>query len=46
MHEGFEFGWEDLEVTEAGKTRDDGVMSGDNLWPEQPRDFRKAALVY
>ncbi|KAJ3547128.1 hypothetical protein NM688_g5435 [Phlebia brevispora] len=43
LHEGFDIGWEDL----AGISRsDDGVMTGDNVWPEALPGFREAVLQY
>jgi hypothetical protein len=47
MHEGFEFGWEELEGTPASsRAIDDGVMEGANVWPEGLPQFRRAALEY
>jgi isopenicillin N synthase-like dioxygenase len=48
MHEGFEFGWEELEDTLVNsKANDgDGVMGGANVWPEGLPRFRRAALEY
>ncbi|THG99102.1 hypothetical protein EW026_g3196 [Hermanssonia centrifuga] len=47
MHEGFEFGWEELvpKVNDE-KRANDGVMAGANIWPTDPVDFRKAVLTY
>ena len=47
MHEGFEFGWEEL-VPKAhdGKRANDGVMAGANVWPEALPSFRTDVLTY
>lgn len=47
MHEGFEFGWEELvpKVNDE-KRANDGVMAGANIWPTDPVDFGKAVLTY
>ncbi|KAI9066009.1 Clavaminate synthase-like protein [Trametes sanguinea] len=48
LHEGFEFGWEELQSREYDEKRahDDGVMAGANVWPSEPADFREATLGY
>ncbi|KIP03983.1 hypothetical protein PHLGIDRAFT_213895 [Phlebiopsis gigantea 11061_1 CR5-6] len=47
MHEGFEFGWEELVSKEHDQKRaNDGVMAGANVWPEDLPSFREAALTY
>ena len=47
MHEGFEIGWEELDVgSEDPKRASDGVMAGANVWPDEPQSFRAAALQY
>ena len=47
MHEGFEIGWEELDVgSEDPKRVSDGVMAGANVWPDEPQSFRAAALQY
>ncbi|KAI0762015.1 Clavaminate synthase-like protein [Trametes elegans] len=43
LHEGFDLGWEEL--TGASRT-DDGVMTGENVWPKNLPGFRKAVLEY
>ncbi|CCM03724.1 uncharacterized protein FIBRA_05870 [Fibroporia radiculosa] len=40
MHEGFEFGWEELQAKESDEKRaNDGVMAGVNVWPRAPADL-------
>lgn len=47
MHEGFEFGWEELVAKEHDEKRvNDGVMTGANVWPKDLPSFREAALTY
>jgi len=47
MHEGFDFGWEELEAKANDEKRaNDGVMSGANVWPAYPSGFREAVLKY
>ncbi|OCH87338.1 Clavaminate synthase-like protein [Obba rivulosa] len=47
MHEGFEFGWEELEAKAQDEKRaNDGVMSGSNIWPGNLPGFREAVLTY
>ncbi|KAH9932763.1 Clavaminate synthase-like protein [Epithele typhae] len=51
MHEGFEFGWEELApradpASADAKRAHDGVMAGANVWPAQVPRFRPAALGY
>ena len=47
MHEGFEFGWEELIPKDNDEKRtNDGVMAGANIWPKEPQNFRNAELVY
>ncbi|GBE85312.1 2-oxoglutarate-Fe(II) type oxidoreductase [Sparassis crispa] len=47
MHEGFEFGWEELEVkTNDEKRAHDGAMAGANVWPKDLPNFRGAVLQY
>ncbi|KAG1884105.1 hypothetical protein F4604DRAFT_1735002 [Suillus subluteus] len=47
LHEGFRIGWEeksgDPMVQNASR---DGVMSGANVWPDRPEDFRTACMDY
>ena len=46
-HEGFEFGYEHMEVGEnTADVSSDGVMTGANVWPSQKLGFREAALTY
>ncbi|KAJ3558398.1 hypothetical protein NM688_g949 [Phlebia brevispora] len=47
MHEGFEFGWEELvpKINDE-KRANDGVMAGANIWPDEPVSFREAELTY
>lgn len=45
LHEGFDFGWE--EVGGGGMVRDgDGVMTGGNVWPKGLPGFRETVLEY
>ena len=47
MHEGFEFGWEELVPKEHDEKRaHDGVMAGANVWPKDLPSFREATLTY
>jgi len=47
MHEGFEFGWEELKAKIDDEKRvNDGVMAGANVWPKHPSGFREAVLTY
>ena len=47
MHEGFEFGWEELNPREHDEKRArDGVMAGANVWPDAAPGFREAVLEY
>ncbi|TFK48795.1 Clavaminate synthase-like protein [Heliocybe sulcata] len=49
MHEGFEFGWEEMAPQERDEKRaEDGVMAGSNVWPpkEDAPAFREAVLSY
>ncbi|TFY79179.1 hypothetical protein EWM64_g4831 [Hericium alpestre] len=49
MHEGFEFGWEELNASKAAndpKRVNDGAMAGANVWPAAAPGFREAMLSY
>ena len=50
MHEGFEFGWEELDVSPGvdEKRANDGVMAGANVWPASSDcpGFRESVLGY
>ena len=48
MHEGFEFGWEELAPhVDDEKRAHDGVMSGANVWPTAAvPNFRESVLEY
>ena len=47
MHEGFEFGWEELDPSKPDELREhDGVMAGANVWPQDAPGFREAVLGY
>ena len=47
MHEGFEFGWEELVFKANDEKRvNDGVMAGANIWPQEPTKFREDELTY
>ena len=43
LHEGFDIGWEDLSGTSRAN---DGVMTGENVWPANLSGFREAILAY
>lgn len=46
LHEGFDCGWEELDQNGTTSTgREDGAMSGSNVWPEIP-GFRETVLAY
>ena len=50
MHEGFEFGWEELDASSGvdEKRANDGVMAGANVWPASSDcpGFRESVLGY
>lgn len=47
MHEGFEFGWEEMvPKVDDEKRASDGVMAGANVWPEGVPGFRESVLGY
>lgn len=47
MHEGFEFGWEELAPKENDEKRvNDGAMAGANVWPAEVPKFREDVLTY
>ncbi|KAI0927583.1 hypothetical protein AcW1_007213 [Taiwanofungus camphoratus] len=47
MHEGFEFGWEELQARVNDEKRsNDGAMAGANVWPSNVPGFREAVLKY
>ncbi|PCH40421.1 Clavaminate synthase-like protein [Wolfiporia cocos MD-104 SS10] len=47
LHEGFEFGWEELQAKANDEKRaNDGVMAGANVWPKNPSGFREDVLSY
>lgn len=47
LHEGFEFGWEELDPkVNDDKRANDGAMAGANVWPPEPPGFREAVLRY
>ena len=47
MHEGFEFGWEEMVPKEHDEKRaNDGVMAGANAWPKDLPGFRTDVLTY
>ncbi|KAF9265292.1 Clavaminate synthase-like protein [Marasmius fiardii PR-910] len=45
LHEGFDFGWEELENNPSPSRDDHGAMSGSNVWPDIP-GFRETALTF
>ena len=47
LHEGYEVGWEELNPKpDDPKEPNHGVMTGANVWPEEPSVFREAILEY
>ncbi|TFY72244.1 hypothetical protein EVG20_g744 [Dentipellis fragilis] len=49
MHEGFEFGWEELDADKTAndpRRANDGVMAGANVWPSEAPGFREGMLPY
>lgn len=47
LHEGFDLGWEtDQTISSSPPVRDDGVMSGQNVWPNGMPEFRSRVLEY
>ncbi|KAH9850158.1 Clavaminate synthase-like protein [Lenzites betulinus] len=47
LHEGFEFGWEELNPRLNDEKRaSDGVMAGANVWPPDLPGFRESVLSY
>ena len=47
MHEGFEFGWEEMQAKEFDEKRaNDGAMAGANVWPKDVPGFREDVLSY
>jgi len=46
MHEGFELGFEEFDVSETEAPREDGAMTGKNVWPENMPGFREVVLEY
>ena len=47
MHEGFEFGWEEMQPKEFDEKRaNDGAMAGANIWPNDLPGFREDVLAY
>ncbi|OSC98036.1 Clavaminate synthase-like protein [Trametes coccinea BRFM310] len=47
LHEGFEFGWEELQARACDEKRaNDGVMAGANVWPTDVPGFRESTLGY
>ncbi|KAI0823965.1 Clavaminate synthase-like protein [Trametes gibbosa] len=47
LHEGFEFGWEELNARLNDEKRaNDGAMSGANVWPSDLPGFRDSVLSY
>lgn len=47
MHEGFEFGWEEMQAKEFDEKRaNDGAMAGANVWPSDLPGFREDVLAY
>jgi len=48
MHEGFDWGYEELERTLDAEPREDGAMTGANVWPDEADlpGFRLSMLKY
>jgi isopenicillin N synthase-like dioxygenase len=45
LHEGFDLGWEPAEEL-LQSVREDGVMTGQNVWPEGLPGFKSSVLAY
>jgi len=47
LHEGFDLGWEPEETSSSTLgARNDGAMTGQNVWPEGLAGFRSSVLAY
>lgn len=47
LHEGFDLGWEPEEGSAPDASlRDDGVMTGQNVWPNGLPGFKSHVLAY
>ncbi|KAF9241086.1 2OG-Fe-II oxygenase [Melanogaster broomeanus] len=46
LHEGFDLGWEPVDATDHPQVRDDGSMTGANIWPDNLPGFRTDVLAY
>jgi isopenicillin N synthase-like dioxygenase len=48
VHEGFEWGYEDIDIAPGSALREDGAMKGANVWPSEGDvpGFRLAMLNY
>ncbi|KAI0365343.1 Clavaminate synthase-like protein [Pilatotrama ljubarskyi] len=47
LHEGFEFGWEEINARDNDEKRaNDGAMAGANVWPADLPGFREPVLTY
>jgi isopenicillin N synthase-like dioxygenase len=48
LHEGFDLGWEPEEgsTLSTSGVRNDGAMTGKNVWPEELPGFKSYVLTY
>jgi Isopenicillin N synthase and related dioxygenases len=46
LHEGFDLGWEPNNSSDTASIRDDGLMSGSNVWPDALPGFKESVLAY
>ncbi|KIJ17863.1 hypothetical protein PAXINDRAFT_167806 [Paxillus involutus ATCC 200175] len=46
LHEGFDLGWEPIEPIDGSQMREDGSMTGANVWPGNLPGFREDVLAY
>jgi len=46
LHEGFDLGWEPENSSNSASKRDDGLMSGANIWPDGLSGFKESILAY
>ncbi|KIJ54464.1 hypothetical protein M422DRAFT_240531 [Sphaerobolus stellatus SS14] len=46
LHEGFEFGWEEIDADPSSAHKESGSMAGENIWPPEFPEMRRASLEY